>query len=42
MRMATVLRASYLVVPRVVEDVVAALVHDAGPRDGGAGARRGR
>lgn len=31
-----------LVVPWVVEDVVAALVHDAGPRDGGAGARLGR
>lgn len=31
-----------LVVPRIVEDVVAALVHDAGPRHGSAGVRRGR
>lgn len=31
-----------LIVPWVVEDVGAALVHDAGPRHGGAGGRRGR
>jgi hypothetical protein len=33
--------AAYLVVPRVVEDVVAALVHDAGARHGGAPRRGG-